>query len=273
MTLVVGWSGVDTHGTASAYIAADSRISWPGSAKFDFGRKVYAFDNHGDILGYCGDVLFPSIVLGQISEMANCGLLFRTNATGKDKFEAVKEKLIQLFRRYPSDVTQITQNVLQVLHISREPGRYAGFFAHVIEWRRGRNWSGYLIEWPKVSGLLRVMGSGATEFNQNYQNYLSGPTRGTSRSVFHCFCETLATIRDPKCGGAPQLVGLYRKPNSPAVKYGIITQGKRYLFGAMIDNLSEFNCIEWRNEDFELCDGDTMKRRPSAQKQPNPLRQ
>ena len=28
MTLLVSWIGVDTHGTSSAYITTDSRISW-----------------------------------------------------------------------------------------------------------------------------------------------------------------------------------------------------------------------------------------------------
>jgi hypothetical protein len=66
MTLLVSWAGVDTHGTASAYIAADSRISWGNPAVFDHGRKVYALRSSPDILGYCGDVLFPAIVLSQI---------------------------------------------------------------------------------------------------------------------------------------------------------------------------------------------------------------
>ena len=35
MTLLVSWIGVDPHGTTSAYIAADSRVSWGDIAIFD----------------------------------------------------------------------------------------------------------------------------------------------------------------------------------------------------------------------------------------------
>jgi hypothetical protein len=67
MTLLVSWIGVDPHGTSSAYIAADSRVSWGDVANFDHGRKVFAFRHSPDILGYCGDVLFPTMVLSQIA--------------------------------------------------------------------------------------------------------------------------------------------------------------------------------------------------------------
>ena len=101
MTLMTSWIGVDTHGVASAYIAADSRVSWPNGAVFDHGRKVFAFRGSPDILGYCGDVLFPTMVLSQITEMADRGLLFPADATCKERFEAIKEKLVQQFHRYP----------------------------------------------------------------------------------------------------------------------------------------------------------------------------
>lgn len=89
MTLLVSWVGVDPRGPASAYIATDSRISWSEENVFDYGRKVFALDNHPDIFGYVGDVLFPSIVLTQIAEMADTGLLFRDGFTCKEKFQAV----------------------------------------------------------------------------------------------------------------------------------------------------------------------------------------
>jgi hypothetical protein len=44
MTLLVAWVGIDTHGVASAYIAADSRISWD-KAQFDHGRKVFGLQD------------------------------------------------------------------------------------------------------------------------------------------------------------------------------------------------------------------------------------
>jgi hypothetical protein len=58
------------------------------------------------------------------------------------------------------------------------------------------------------------MGSGKTEFCSNYERYQKGPNTNTSRNVFHCFIDTLKHTGDHACGGAPQLVGLYRKPGT-----------------------------------------------------------
>lgn len=272
MTLLVSWVGIDPHGVTSAYIAADSRVSWGNLANFDHGRKVFAFRHSPDILGYCGDVLFPTMVLSQITEMADQGLLFSPMATCKERFEAIKEKLVQQFQTYPRMVEEITAPVLQVLHISRSPTKNTDFSCWLIEWTLKNGWAGKNIKKPSGSGVLFSLGSGSKEFNNNYVRYDNGPNRGTSRNVFHCFCDTLLNIKDKNCGGAPQLVGIYRKPNSPAITYGIIRENKRYFLGARIEDNVNFENVEWRNDLFELCDGYTMKLLPKAQQQPDDLR-
>src|ERR1700687_3128647 len=136
MTLLISWVGVDPRGTTSAYIAADSRVRWGDLGIFDHGRKVFAFRVSPDILGYCGDVLFPSMVLSQIKEMADNGLLFSPKATCKERFEAVKEKLVQQFQSYPKMVEKITAPVLQVLHIARESLDNTMYSCWLIEWTR-----------------------------------------------------------------------------------------------------------------------------------------
>jgi hypothetical protein len=272
MTLFVSWIGVDTHGTASAYIATDSRVSWGDIAVFDHGRKVFALQKSPDILGYCGDVLFPTMVLSQITEMADRGLLFPPQASCKERFESIKEKLVQQFHKYPRMLEGITADTLQVVHISRDPINNLKFECRLIEWARRNGWSGKEKAMPSESGILFTLGSGATEFNNNYEHYKQGPDRGTSRSVFHCFCNTLFNMKDEKCGGAPQLVGVYRKPDSPAITFGIIKDKRRYFLGAQINNDVDFSGVEWRNDLFELCDGQTMKKFLSAQSQPDYLR-
>lgn len=272
MTLLVSWIGVDTHGTTSAYIAADSRVSWDNVAAFDHGRKVFAFRSSPDILGFCGDILFPTMVLSQVTDMADRGLLFSQTASCKDRFEAIKEKLVQQFHRYPRMVEAITAETLQVLHISKDATDTTKFACWMIEWNRRSGWSGRSKPLPTESGVLFALGSGAAEFNENLARYRNGSHHRTSRSVFHCFCDTLFNIQDTHCGGAPQLVGIYRKPGSSAIAYGIIKDGKRYFLGAPIDKDVHFEGVEWRNDLFELCDGQTMKRLPSAQPQPDKLR-
>lgn len=110
------------------------------------------------------------------------------------------------------------------------------------------------------------------EFNQTYEKYEEGSNKGTSRNVFHCLCDTLSHINDPYVGGAPQIVGIYRKPNSQGTTFGVIYGGSRYFLGAKIDNLHSFDKVDWRNENFEQCDGRTMKKLAYAQPQPDPLR-
>lgn len=123
---------------------------------------------------------------------------------------------------------------------------------------------------PKESGLLHVLGSGAKEFKDNYIEFQKAENASTSRNVFHCFIYSLENIKDSFCGGAPQLVGLYRKPLSAGINYGILYQGKRYLLGMEIPSGSSFHNVTWRNELFEICDGTTKKIVPGAAKQPMP---
>ncbi len=270
MTLLLSWLGVDSRGPASIYIASDSRISWGNSCTWDYGRKVFGFKNHPDILGYCGNVLFASQVLSQIIDIGDEGLLFDSKASCKEKFEAIKEKIIQIFKFYPDN---IKGDSLVILHASRDSNvsKYSKqlFFCHKIEWERSKGWSGKPAKFNDYSDTLLVLGSGKNEFLKKFKEYQKSKNQKTSRAVFHCFCDTLSSIKDKYCGGVPQLVDLYRIGNSK--NFGIIKSKKRYLLGVNITNLTNFNNIEWRNELFEVCDGNTMERFPEAQKQPNPV--
>ena len=273
MTLLVAWVGVDTHGPASMYIASDSRISWEPGVNFDQGRKVFAFSNHPDILGYCGDVLFPSIALNQIVQLADAGLLFKDGFTAKEKFQAIVKKLNHLCAAYPKLHSGLAANSLQIIHASREISNNKQFFCHSISWSKVDGWKGKAVEFPQQSDILFALGSGSPEFKHNYQRYQSGPNKSTSRNVFHCFCDTLNNITDKQVGGAPQIVGLYRKPDSIAVNFGVIYMRSRHFLGARIDDLKDLSTnVEWRNENFELCDGNSMAKLEKAQTQPDPMR-
>lgn len=273
MTLLVAWVGVDTHGPGSMYISSDSRITWPENISFDQGRKVFAFAKHPDILGYCGDVLFPSIALNQIVQLGDAGLLFEEDYTSKQKFQAIVNKLNHLFSAYPSLQAGLAENSLSIIHASREGYDNRKFFCHSISWTRNDGWKGHEVELPMQSDVLFVLGSGAAEFRENYNLYQAGPNRGTSRNVFHCFCDTLTNSSMSSIGGAPQVVGVFRKPHSSAINFGVIFEDSRFFLGAKIDNLRTLAPnVQWRNDNFELCDGRSMKKFEDAQKQPDPMR-
>lgn len=270
MTLLASWIGVDSRKPASIYIVSDSRITWGNNARFDYGRKVFGCKNHPDIFGYCGDVLFPSIVLNQLVDIADQGLLFEADWTCEQKFQAVIDKLIQTFNNYPKEVDGIMNDSLEIIHCSRDSE--TNFFSRKMQWLKStKRWTGEDVDFKEFSDKLFVVGSGAPEFLEKYKSYWTSENQKTSRALFHCFSDTLSNIKDKYCGGAPQLVGLYRIGN--AKFYGIIHENKRFFQGIQIDNLINLDKIEWRNELFEVCDGNSMRIKPNAQRQPNPLRQ
>lgn len=272
MTLLVSWAGIDTHGTSSLYIASDSRLSWDDGTSYDAGRKVFAFTRWPDVLGYCGDVLFPSLALNQIVDLADAGLLFAPDFSPKQKFQAIVDKLNDLASAYPALRAGLAKNKLTIIHGSRHPIEKGVFLCYAIRWTSEGKWRGEEKPMPAASDVLFSFGTGAAAFNENYQRYKSGPTKDTSRAVFHCFCDSLSNPTDHTVGGPPQLVGLIRKPDSAAFTLGVIHGGKRTYLGAHIDNLRNFDRVQWRNANFELCDARTMERFPHAQPQLDPLR-
>lgn len=271
MTLLIAWTGVDSRGPSSVYLASDSRISWKAGSAFDYGRKVFAFNKWPDVLGYCGDVLFPSIALNQIVDLADAGLLFTAEFSCKQKFQAIVDKLNDLFRQYPQLHSGIKENSLSIVHASRDP-KNNSFFCQTISWTPKKGWFGAKVEFPSSSAILFSLGTGAGEFAANFARYNAGATKETSRAVFHCFCDALANTSVVSVGGAPQLVGIFRKPASVAITFGVIYKLKRSYLGANVDNLRNFDTIQWRNANFELCDGRTMAKLPNAQAQPDSLR-
>lgn len=269
MTLLLSWLGVDSRGPSSIYLMSDSRISWPAkNVRFDFGKKVFACKHSPDIFGYCGDVLFPSIVLSQIVELIDQGLLFESNWTCEQKSDAFLRKLKQSFANYPSETEGIIEGSMQVIHCSRD--NQSNFYGRKMRWMKNRNnWTIDPVEFKDHSDRLYVVGSGAPDFLRKFKEYEESVNQKTSRALFHCFIDTLSNGTDPYVGGGAQLAGLYRIKD--AQNFGIIYDKKRYFQGIQVDDLQNFTNIEWRNELFERCDGNTMQIMHKAKRKPNPL--
>ncbi len=255
------------------YVASDSRISWSGKATYDYGRKVFALRSSPDILGYCGDVLFPTMVLSQIVEMADAGLLFDRDASSEEKIKAIVQKLRYQFSKYPTEVTGIARSSITVFHGSRDPSNNKAFKAHLLKWSKKDSWESKPLPLPKKSGTLHVDGEGGKDFRERYLKYQEGPNKKTSRNVFHCFYDSLKSSAVPSVGGAPQIAGIIRKPSSHGFYQGMVLDGQRFFLGARIDELENFDRVKWTNKDFEVCDGSTGKRVPTAKRQKNPFMQ
>ena len=72
MTTLQSWvsysdTGEKPHLPRAVYIASDSRITW-GAAhrRWEAGRKVFAAKEYPHLFGYCGDVILPALLIGQI---------------------------------------------------------------------------------------------------------------------------------------------------------------------------------------------------------------
>ncbi len=101
MTSFAAWGGVDSRGMSSFYFASDSRISWGIPAKWDAGRKLFASSTHPDIFGYCGDVLFPSLILSQVVDLVDHDLLFVVYEPPSNRFERLCNLIGESFELYP----------------------------------------------------------------------------------------------------------------------------------------------------------------------------
>lgn len=267
MTSLIAWIGV-AQGFSSIYLASDSRISWGSNAPspvWDCGRKLFASKNYPEILGYCGDVLFPSQVLAQIVEHIDAGLFFRVDETPQEKAEKLFSNLKSSFQSYPIQ----QPNQISVIYCTRQNiGKQPTIYTWSISWEAGI-WKMVLIPFlPYKSGLLIAIGSGERTIESFYDKWNKSEINNTSRNVFSAFCDALKSGEDYRTGGAPQLVGLYRK--GAAKSFGIIFNNERYLFGLPVNPDAEWTKVEWRNELFERCDAESRIVLEGAQKHARP---
>jgi hypothetical protein len=212
-----------------------------------------------------GQVLFPSQALSQVQNLIEAGCLFKANATPEEKREAVFDVVKSNFQTYPAERDQ----PFTIVHSTRDSeGMDAMFWVFTLSWN-GRRWQEETIPVPATSGIIRAWGSGEAAIGRWYKRWMNTRQGGrTSRSVFSAFCDALASGEDQFTGGAPQLVGLYRKDGG--VIFGVIYGELRYFLGVPISNQALLSKVEWRNSLFERCDGQTMNRLDGAQQHRRP---
>lgn len=268
MTSLVSWIAVDQNSPSAFYMASDSRISWGSSlARWDAGRKLFLCRRHPDIFGYTGDVVFPSLVLGQITEAADAGLLFGPSDNSENRHEKLSAAINASFGRSHNTPT----SDFRILHASRQnSGDQARFHLWCLSYNsRANAWSDDRIAVPShQSALLVTMGTGAKSIKANAMRWEASDQAGTSRAIFGAFCDSIRSSADPLSGGVPQLVGMYhtRLPQP----FGIVHDNHRYLHGFPLPSELEADAIEWRDELFQRIDGKTLKTVQGAQRHVRP---
>lgn len=267
MTSLVAWIGVDSRWPTSIYLASDSRVTWgeePGA--WDHARKLFASKNHPDILGFCGHVLFPSQILGQIIDLIDAGLLYPADTRAEHKWAMISYLMKLSFQAYPLKQT----DPFSIIFCSRDhDGMLSEFRIYTLAWTEAGEWSARNdVRLPAQSGLLGLFGTGDDAVKKWYTEWAKTREGRTSRSIYSAFCDALRTGEDPHSGGAPQLVGLYRR--GAAKTFGVIWNNQRFVLGLPLPDSESLQGIEWRNELFERCDPKDMQRLMDAQPHSRP---
>lgn len=248
MTSFIAWIGVDARGPASLHLASDSRISWGKRAgTWNTGRKLFFCKTHPDLFGYIGDVLFPCLVLGQLTETIDMGAIFRENENPSERFFKIKKYIKDAFEALPNHA----RFPFSIVYATRENEKMASrFFLWKLDWT-GEFWTEEAIDMPEVSSALTILGSGENEIKKWQYRWKSSSQGDTSRAVFSGFCNSVVSEVDIYSGGAIQLVSLYRIGHGRVI--GVVNNNEPYLLGMHLSEFPQFANLEWRNYRFERC--------------------
>jgi len=209
-------------------LASDSRLSSNG-AKWDCGRKLFACKTSPDVFGYCGAVLFPSLLLGQITDAVDAGVLYPPEAKPELKFATICNKVqeaLKGLKGFPE-----LNHTFTILLATREGiGFGASFVFATLTWQPAEGWQKTFWATPSDhSDLVLALGSGSKTAKEFQKTWKFSEIGRTSRAVFSAFCDSIASGKDPFSGGPPQLVGLYLRGS--AQPFGVIHNGACYLHG------------------------------------------
>ena len=262
MTSLAAALSCDSRGPSALYLITDSRITWAKSTeRWDAGQKTFTFPNSPDIFGYCGDAYFAPIVMGQVISIAMNKVIdfsaISSECRHKVIIDIIKESIGKVNTIYISDVT--------LFHGSRDECLMESRFRL---WRSQYNCKSH--EWIDkelvlnngTSYLAKIDGSGASSVKKFDKKMLSTDAKGTSRAAIHAFCKSLHSGADAYSGGAPQLVGIWRKGN--ARQFGISWDGKGYIGGMKLPKIADYSQVDWFNHLFERCDGRTGRKLEKA---------
>ncbi|MCB2086194.1 MAG: hypothetical protein H6920_10630 [Sphingomonadaceae bacterium] len=270
LTTLVGWVGVQDDGPSSIYLASDSRVTWEaGKQRWDAGRKLFAFHSSPDLLGYCGDALLPAHLLGQLTELADCGLLFDAAESAEARHAAIVER----FKTSIAQCDRAARRDFTVVHAARDDGgARRQFLVWYISCEQGeiseRHFATLDADAEHKSRHLFALGTGGSVYIDEVIRWNASAQSHTSRAYFTALCDVLKAGHDPNSGGSPQLVGLYRTGGGRA--YGISYDGGRYFHGLPVPYATNSIAIEWRDETFQRIDGETLRPLRGAQRQVRP---
>ena len=280
MTTLIAWAAVDQNFTTAVYVASDSRLTWGDRERWDLGRKIFTSEKHPEILGYTGDALFCSQVLGQVISFIDTCAPMKELSTHVDKFQKVRLLLERAFSTYPQTFCLPNFTIFYLTRIEKIWG------ACTFEWTINQGWlppkihkilqnaqevreSGSNDQSRAKSLIFLADGSGGDRFRTFYdESRWSKQLPLLSRGIFGAFCDFIDSDLDPLTGGYPQLSCLYS--TMAAQKIGFTEGDSRYLYGIELEAGDLDNRVRWVNRTFENCEPRSGGLLHNAQRQPAP---
>jgi hypothetical protein len=261
MTTLAAWISYSATGERpdlpkAIYFASDSRITWGSQARrWDAGRKLFSPVEEPHLFGYCGDVVFPSLVLGQVVSAIDSNILFDRGITSDERHEKILESIKSSFHRRHNTPDQD----FSILHAFRKrPWPATEFLAwHVQYQAKAKLWTSEKLQIPTETKTLIYLGSGRSSAKMHGRRWETSDVGGTSRSIFSAFCESINAGSDRLTGGPPQIAALYTKMGPRTL--GVVKDGDFYLHGLEISRGRMLSNIEWRDELFQRIDQRTLK--------------
>ncbi|MEQ1557855.1 MAG: hypothetical protein ABL933_02800 [Methyloglobulus sp.] len=259
MTTLVSWITYSTTGEKpelprAIYIASDSRITWGSeSLRWDAGRKVFNSRERPHIFGYCGDVVFPSLVLGQIVAAIDNEILFEKKCTPDQKHECI---FVTIQNSYLEGHNHPVKD-FSILHAYRSAAwpNTEFYFWHISYKSKIKTWASEKLRLPEKTGMIISLGSGAASAKNHEGRWKKSDVGGTSRSFFSAFCDAIDSGDDNLSGGVPQLCALY--PNLPPKSIGVVKDNRYFLNGMEVLPGPKLSNIEWTDELFRNIDPET----------------
>lgn len=259
MTSLIVWSGADTHDVPSSLnMATDSRISWSGGQHWDQAKKLYASTTLPILVGFVGDVQFPTLCLPVALDRVDHGLVESPLSAVDSLISAIRS----MWREYPGEVGHS-----QTIVIGYREGltMTSRFSVTVMRRHAGASsrWATSTMAVAPYSQAILIEGSGSHSVRSAIAEWHESASAGTSRAIYSAFVESVLSGADPHSGGAPQLGSLYRVGSGRLL--GVVHQNRRYFSGARLLGDEVTTGVEWRNDLFEIADGRSRRRRVGAQ--------
>jgi hypothetical protein len=249
MTTLQSWISYSDTGESpdlprAVYLASDSRITWGQSdRRWEAGRKVFAPNFEPHLFGFCGDVVLPALIIGQVVSAIDAGVLFGREATGNERHEAV---LRAVERGVASAIMTPTMD-FSIHHVYREKNwPQTHFRAWTIFYSSNqRSCKSQELGMLSKTGVVGAYGSGRKSAEAHHDLWQATESAGRSRAILSAFCDSIRSGKDPLSGGPPQLAALYTK--GAPVQIGMFFEGRRYLNGLELEVGPNLTNAEWRD--------------------------